>query len=62
MLVEEVAVAGDELAKDIREQTFALQKPPLESIFDNVYSDDHPEINAQRAWLRAYEDQMGGHE
>jgi len=59
---EEVAVAGDELAKDIREQTFALTKPPLESIFDNVYSDDHPEINAQRAWLRAYEDQMGGHE
>ena len=59
---EEVAVAGDELAKDIREQTFALQKPPLESIFNNVYSDDHPEINAQRAWLRAYEDQMGGHE
>ena len=59
---EEVKQAGDELAKEIREQTFALTKPPLEHIFDNVYSDEHPEIDRQRAWLRAYEDQMGGHE
>ncbi|MEL0236843.1 MAG: thiamine pyrophosphate-dependent dehydrogenase E1 component subunit alpha [Aquiluna sp.] len=59
---EEVAAAGDELARDIREQTFALPKPPLEDIFNNVYSSEHPEIDRQKAWLRAYEDQMGEHE
>jgi pyruvate dehydrogenase E1 component alpha subunit len=59
---EEVALAGDKLAEEIREQIFALGKPPLEHIFDNVYSDSHPEIDKQKAWLRAYEDQMGSHE
>jgi 2-oxoisovalerate dehydrogenase E1 component alpha subunit len=59
---DEVAAAGDELARDIREQTFALPKPPLEDIFNNVYSSEHPEIERQKAWLRAYEDQMGDHE
>ena len=59
---EEVKVAGDDLAKDIREQTFALENPPLENIFNHVYSDDHPEIDKQRAWLKAYEAQMGDHE
>ncbi len=59
---EEVAQAGDKLAEEIREQIFALGKPPLEHIFDNVYSDPHPEIDKQKAWLRAYEDQMGSHE
>ena len=59
---EEVAQAGDALAKDIREQTFALGIPPLENIFDHVYSDPHPEIEYQRQWLKAYEAKMGGHE
>ena len=34
---EDVKQAGDELAADIREQTFALTTPPLENIFDFVY-------------------------
>ena len=59
---EEVAEAGDALAKDIREQTFALTTPPLENIFNHVYSDPHPDIERQRQWLKAYEAQMGGHE
>ena len=59
---DEVAQAGDALAKDIREQTFALKPPPLENIFNHVYSDPHPEIERQRQWLKAYEAQMGGHE
>ena len=59
---EEVAQAGDALAKDIREQTFALGVPPLENIFNHVYSDDHPDIERQRQWLKAYEAKMGGHE
>jgi 2-oxoisovalerate dehydrogenase E1 component alpha subunit len=59
---EEVAQAGDALAKDIREQTFALGIPPLENIFNHVYSDPHPEIEYQRQWLKAYESKMGDHE
>jgi pyruvate dehydrogenase E1 component alpha subunit len=59
---EEVKQAGDELAAQIRAETFALQTPPLENIFHNVYSDQHPDIDRQKAWLQAYEQQMGGHE
>ena len=59
---EDVKQAGDELAADIREQTFALKTPPLEHIFDFVYSDPHPDIAQQRAWLKAYEESMGAHE
>ena len=59
---EEVAEAGDALAKEIREQTFALKTPPLENIFNHVYSDPHPDIERQRQWLKAYEAQMGSHE
>ena len=59
---EEVKQAGDELAAEIRAETFALPIPPLENIFHNVYSEDHPDIERQAAWLKAYEAQMGGHE
>jgi 2-oxoisovalerate dehydrogenase E1 component alpha subunit len=57
---KEVEAAGDELAKDIREQTFALGLPPVDNIFNHVYSEEHPEIDRQRVWLKAYEAQMGG--
>jgi pyruvate dehydrogenase E1 component alpha subunit len=59
---DEVKQAGDALAADIREQTFALKPPPLEHIFDFVYSESHPDIDQQRAWLKAYEESMGAHE
>jgi 2-oxoisovalerate dehydrogenase E1 component alpha subunit len=59
---DEVKIAGDALAADIREQTFALGIPPLENIFNHVYSEEHPEIDRQKAWLRAYEEKMGSHE
>lgn len=58
---DEVKEAGDQLAKEIREQTFALPNPPFEHIFENVYSSEHPEIERQKQWLKAYEAQMGGH-
>jgi pyruvate dehydrogenase E1 component alpha subunit len=59
---EEVKLAGDELAAEIRAQTFALGIPPLENIFDHVYTDTHPDIENQKAWLKAYEEAMGQHE
>ncbi|MEY3028923.1 MAG: hypothetical protein RL198_320 [Actinomycetota bacterium] len=56
---DEVAAEGDRLAERIRNETFALPRPPLENIFDNVYSAEHPAIAEQRAWLAAYEESMG---
>jgi pyruvate dehydrogenase E1 component alpha subunit len=56
---EEVTEAGHQLAAEIRAATFALENPPLSHIFDNVYAEQHPLIDEQRAWLSAYEQQMG---
>ncbi|MEY3405941.1 MAG: hypothetical protein RLZZ556_13 [Actinomycetota bacterium] len=58
---DEVQAAGDQLAAEIRETTFALPEPPLELIFDHVYSEPHPLIEEQRAWLRGFEESLGGH-
>ncbi len=51
----EVAEAGDLLAEDIRKQTFALGEPPLENMFNHVYSEQHPVIDEQLAWVQNYE-------
>ncbi len=58
---DEVKNAGDELANDLREKTFAMPEPPLELMFDHVYSEPHPMIDEQRAWLQGYEESLGGH-
>jgi pyruvate dehydrogenase E1 component alpha subunit len=52
---EEVAIAGDQLAEQIRAETFAMPNPPLENIFKHVYTDPHPLIAEQQAWLEGYE-------
>ena len=58
---DEVKIAGDELAADLREKTFAMTEPPMELMFDHVYSEPHPLIEEQRAWLQGYEESLGGH-
>jgi pyruvate dehydrogenase E1 component alpha subunit len=58
---DEVKNAGDELATELREKTFAMTEPPLELMFDHVYSEPHPLIEEQRAWLQGYEESLGGH-
>ena len=58
---DEVKTAGDELATELREKTFAMTEPPLELMFDHVYSEPHPLIEEQRAWLQGYEESLGGH-
>ena len=55
-----VAEEGEDLAADARARTMALGVPPITQMFDHVYSDQHPLIDEQRAWLLAYEAQMGG--
>lgn len=51
----EVKAEGEDLAADIRKRTLALGTPAADSMFANVYSDPHPVMEAQRAWLAAYE-------
>ena len=58
---DEVEQAGNQLAAELREATFALQEPDLELMFDHVYSEPHPVIEEQRAWLKGYEESLGGH-
>lgn len=52
---EEVAAEGEDLASDVRRRTIALGEPPMSKIFEHVYSEPHPLMDAQRAWLESYE-------
>jgi pyruvate dehydrogenase E1 component alpha subunit len=57
---DEVEQAGELLSAEIREATFALKNPPIENMFKHVYSEQHPVIDEQRAWLEGYEASFGG--
>jgi 2-oxoisovalerate dehydrogenase E1 component alpha subunit len=58
----EVAAEGHDLAADIRKRTLALSPPSAAKIFDHVYSDPHPLMDAQREWLASYEAAFEGGE
>ncbi|MFE4468269.1 thiamine pyrophosphate-dependent dehydrogenase E1 component subunit alpha [Leifsonia sp. NPDC056824] len=49
-----------DLAADVRRRTLTLEAPPIESMFDNVYSEPHPVMDEQRRWLQEYEASFGG--
>jgi 2-oxoisovalerate dehydrogenase E1 component alpha subunit len=51
----EVATEAEDLAADVRARTQTLQDPPTTKIFAHVYTDPHPGVDAQAAWLAAYE-------
>ena len=51
----DVETEARDLAADIRVRTIALGVPEPSEMFDNVYSEPHPVIDAQRAWLEDYE-------
>jgi len=53
------AARGDQLAEEIREATFALGNPPVENMFEHVYSEPHPAVIEQYAWLKEYEASFG---
>jgi 2-oxoisovalerate dehydrogenase E1 component alpha subunit len=57
---DEVEHAGELLSAEIREATFALKNPPIENMFQHVYSEQHPVIDEQLAWLEGYEASFGG--
>jgi len=51
----DVKQEGEDLAADIRKRTIALGVPPVSDIFTNVYSEPHPLMDEQWAWLQQYE-------
>jgi pyruvate dehydrogenase E1 component alpha subunit len=50
----EVSAEAEDLAADVRSRTLALGPPPADKMFA-AYSDPHPLMDEQRAWLAAYE-------
>jgi pyruvate dehydrogenase E1 component alpha subunit len=56
----EVREEAEDYAADVRKRTLALVPPPVTKIFEHVYSDPHPGVDEQRAWLLAYEAGLGG--
>ena len=51
----EVASEAEDLAADVRSRTLTLQDPPTSKIFQHAYTDPHPLVAEQAAWLTAYE-------
>jgi 2-oxoisovalerate dehydrogenase E1 component alpha subunit len=51
----DVAAEAEDVAADIRKRTLALGIPSVGTMFDHVYSEPHPVIEAQQRWLAEYE-------
>ncbi|CAN5175557.1 pyruvate dehydrogenase (acetyl-transferring) E1 component subunit alpha [soil metagenome] len=51
----EVRTEAEDVAADVRARTLAIQPPPASKMFAHVYSDPHPLMDEQQAWLTAYE-------
>ncbi|QHC67977.1 pyruvate dehydrogenase (acetyl-transferring) E1 component subunit alpha [Rathayibacter sp. VKM Ac-2759] len=57
---DEVDEEAADFAADIRRRLLALEAPPTDVIFDHVYSEPHPQLEEQKAWLQRYEESFGG--
>ncbi len=51
----DLAAEAAENSEDLRRRTIALEPPTTDLMFDHVYSEPHPLIDEQRAWLARYE-------
>jgi 2-oxoisovalerate dehydrogenase E1 component alpha subunit len=51
----EVRAEAADFAEDIRRRTLELGVPPVDDIFDNVYSEPHPLVAEEKQWLEDYE-------
>ena len=49
-----IAAAADDVAAGLRRATIALADPPPSALFDHVYAEAHPLIDAEREEHRAY--------
>ena len=55
-----LAAEAEELAADLRARTLALAPPASGTMFGHVYSEPHPVVEAQAAWLAEYESSLDG--
>jgi pyruvate dehydrogenase E1 component alpha subunit len=56
----DVAAQAKDYAADTRRRTLALESPPADLIFENVYTDEHPLTAEQFDWLERYEESLEG--
>lgn len=56
----EVEAQGAAVAEDARVRTVELGGIPTDLMFDHVYSEEHPLIDQQKAWLADYESSFEG--
>ncbi len=54
------ATEAEDFSADLRRRTLALTVPQTDLIFDHVYSEQHPVMDAQKQWLADYEASLGG--
>jgi 2-oxoisovalerate dehydrogenase E1 component alpha subunit len=52
---EDVRVEAEDYAADIRRRTLEIPDPPVDVMFDHVYSEPHPLMVEEKSWLAAYE-------
>ncbi|UNK70992.1 thiamine pyrophosphate-dependent dehydrogenase E1 component subunit alpha [Microbacterium sp. H1-D42] len=57
---DDVETEAADAAEDLRARTVALTAPGRELMFDHVYSEPHPLIDEQKAWLEQYEASFEG--
>jgi len=59
---EQIEREADDLATEVREGCLSMADPPGESMFDNVYVEEHPLLEAERREFLAYQAGFeGGH-
>jgi 2-oxoisovalerate dehydrogenase E1 component alpha subunit len=56
----DLTVEAEDFAADIRARTLALGPPSTDIMFDHVYSEPHPVMQAQKQWLAEYEESFDG--
>ena len=56
----DTAAEAEDFSADLRRRTIELAVPSTDLIFDHVYSEPHPLIDAQKKWLADYEASMEG--
>jgi pyruvate dehydrogenase E1 component alpha subunit len=57
---EEAEAEAADVAADVRARLLDATAPPRSAIFEHVYSEPHPLVEAQAAWLEAYENSFEG--
>jgi 2-oxoisovalerate dehydrogenase E1 component alpha subunit len=57
---DEVDEEAADVAADLRRRALDATAPPRSAIFEHVYSEPHPLVESQAAWLEAYENSFEG--